>query len=196
MNPQDLSRIVWAQTPLTTARLVLRPLRPEDANAIFHYAHDPEVTRYTVWDAHRTVEDSRRFIEQTIAAYLRGENAELAMELKEDKKVIGTCGMVSVSAEHCRGEVVFAMAKEHWGGGLMAEALKAVLAFGYGPLQLNRVWARVDPDNMNTVRLLMRAGWHYEGLLRQDAKVRGQFRDVKLYSLLKKEFATSSMGVK
>ena len=192
MKPLELSRVVLEQTPLTTARLVLRQLGPNDANDIFHYANDPEVTQYTTWNAHRTVADSLAFIEQTIAAYRRGENVELAMELKESKKVIGTCGMVSISAEHCRGELAFAMAKEHWGGGLMAEAIKAVLAFGYGALQLNRIWARVDPDNMNTIRLLKRAGWQFEGTLRQDTKVRGQFHDVKLYSLLKKEFAALS----
>jgi ribosomal-protein-alanine N-acetyltransferase len=192
MKSQELSRIVRERTPLITARLTLRQLRPGDANDIFHYAHDPEVTRHTTWDAHRTVADSLMFIEQTMAAYQRGENVELAMELKENKKVIGTCGIVSVAAEHCRGELAFAMAKEHWGGGLMGETLKAMLAFAYGPLQLNRLWARVDPDNMNTIRLLKRAGWQFEGTLRQDVMVRGQFRDVKLYSLLKKEFATSS----
>src|ERR1035437_1159308 len=113
MKPQELSRIFHAQTPLITARLVLRSLRPEDASDIFLCAHAPEVTQYTTWDAHRTVEDSRMFIEQTIAAYQRGENTELAMELKIEKKVIGTCGLVAVSAEHCRGEIAFAMAKEH-----------------------------------------------------------------------------------
>jgi ribosomal-protein-alanine N-acetyltransferase len=133
------------------------------------------------------------FIEQTVAAYQRGENTELAMELKIGNKVIGTCGLIAVSAEHCRGEIAFALAKEHWGGGLMAEALKATLAFGYGALQLNRIWAKVDPDNINTVRTLRRAGWQFEGTLRQDVKVRGTFRDVNMYSLLKKEFATSSM---
>ena len=194
MKPQELSRIVREQTPLVTARMLLRPLRPDDASAVFHYAHDPEVTQYTQWDAHRTIEDSRRFIEQTIAGYQRGENAELAIELKSDKKVIGTCGLINVSADHCRGELVFAMAKEHWGGGIMGEALKATLAFGYGPLELNRIFAKVDPDNMKTILVLKRATWQFEGTLRQDVKVRGTFRDVKLYSLLKKEFATSSMA--
>ena len=115
MKPQELSRIVREQTPLVTARMLLRPLRADDASAVFNYARDPEVTQYTQWDAHRTIEDSRRFIEQTIAAYQRGENAELAIELKSDKKVIGTCGLINISADHCRGELVFAMAKEQLG---------------------------------------------------------------------------------
>ena len=109
------------------------------------------------------MEDSRTFIEQTIATYQRGENTELAMELKADKKVIGTCGLISVSAEHCRGELAFAMAKEHWGGGLMAEALRATLAFGFGALELNRIWAKVDPDNMKTTLVLRRVSWQFEG---------------------------------
>jgi len=194
MKPQELGRIVREQTPLVTTRMLLRPLRADDASAVFNYAHDPEVTRYTQWDAHRTIEDSRRFIEQTIAAYQRGENAELAIELKSDKKVIGTCGLINISADHCRGELVFAMAKENWGGGIMGEALKAMLAFGYGALQLNRIFAKMDPDNMKTILVLKRATWQFEGTLRQEVKVRGTFRDVKLYSLLKKEFATSSMA--
>jgi len=194
MKPQELSRIVREQTPLVTVRMLLRPLRSDDASAVFNYAHDPEVTRYTQWDAHRTIEDSRRFIEQTIAAHQRGENAELAIELKSDKKVIGTCGLINISADHCRGELVFAMAKENWGGGIMGEALKAMLAFGYGALQLNRIFAKVDPDNMKTILVLKRATWQFEGTLRQEVKVRGTFRDVKLYSLLKREFATSSMA--
>jgi len=196
MNAQELGRVFREKTPLLTPRLILRPLRPDDASAVFHYAHNPEVTRYTTWDAHATVEDSRRYIEATIAAYQRGENAELAIEHKMDKKVIGVCGLTAVSAEHCRGEAVFAMAKEYWGSGLMTEALKAVLTFGFGPLQLNRVFAKVDPDNMNTVRVLKRAGWMFEGSLRQDVRVRGEFRDVKLYSLLKNEFLQLASGVK
>ncbi len=193
MKPQELSRIFHAQTPLLTARLPLRPLRPADASEIFQYAHDPEVTLHTTWDAHRTVDDGRTFIAQTIAGYQQGENAELAVELKTEKKVIGTCGLIAASADHCRGEIAFAMAKEHWGGGLMTEALKVTLAFGFGALQLNRIWAKVDPDNINTIRLLRRSSWQFEGTLRQEVKVRGMFRDVNLYSLLKSEFATSSM---
>jgi len=172
----------------------LRPLRTDDASAVFHYAHDPEVTKYTTWNAHTTVEESRRFIEQTVAEYQRGLNAELAMELKADKKLIGTCGLINLSAEHCRGELVYAMAKEHWGGGMMTEALKATLAFAYGPLQLNRIWAKVDPDNMSSILVLKRASWQFEGTLRQEVRVRGMFRDIKLYSLLKSEFAKSSMA--
>jgi [ribosomal protein S5]-alanine N-acetyltransferase len=194
MTPLELSRIVRDQTPLTTPRMSLRPLRTDDASAVFQYAHDPEVTKYTTWNAHTTVEESRRFIEQTIAEYQRGLNAELALELKSDKKLIGTCGLINVSAEHCRGEMVFAMAKEHWGGGMMGEALKATLTFAYGPLQLNRIFAKVDPDNMSTTLVLKRASWQFEGTLRQEVRVRGMFRDIKLYSLLKSEFAKSSMA--
>ena len=51
MKSQDITRILHTQTPLITARLALRPLRLEDASDIFLCAHDPEVTRYTTWDA-------------------------------------------------------------------------------------------------------------------------------------------------
>jgi RimJ/RimL family protein N-acetyltransferase len=73
------------------------------------------------------------------------------------------------------------MAKEHWGAGIRSEALKATLVFGYGALQLNRIWAKVDPDNMKTVLVLKRASWQFEGTLRQDVRVRGTLRDIRLF---------------
>lgn len=60
--------------------------------------------------------------------------------------------------------------------------------------QLNRILAKVDPDNMSGILVLKRSSWQFEGALRQDVRVHGMFRDGKLYSLLKKEFATSSMA--
>lgn len=47
---------------IETDRLVLRPLRMEDAESVFEYACDPEVTTYVTWDAHKTINDSRTYI--------------------------------------------------------------------------------------------------------------------------------------
>ncbi len=69
----------------TTERLTLRPPRPADAEAIFRaYATDPEVTRYLTWAPHRTVEETRQFVERcraggTLAGNTPGSSASQRM---------------------------------------------------------------------------------------------------------------------
>ena len=57
---------------LQTERLILRPLRRKDTSDIFSYASDPEVTRYVLWDPHRSVSETRGYIRYILALYRRG----------------------------------------------------------------------------------------------------------------------------
>lgn len=70
----------------------------------------------------------------------------------------------------------------------MREALTAMLAFGFGPMQLNRVEALVVPENTPSQHLLRRLGFECEGLLRQHGFWKGSFHDLHLFSLLKKDW--------
>jgi RimJ/RimL family protein N-acetyltransferase len=60
---------------LQTDRLLLRRLGADDPEDIFEYASDPKVAKYTSWPAHATVEDSREFLNHTLALYRNGEVA-------------------------------------------------------------------------------------------------------------------------
>ena len=65
---------IFANLPeLETERLLLRKMRLDDAEAMFAYASDPEVTRYVLWDTHRSVEDSEEFLRHATEGYERGD---------------------------------------------------------------------------------------------------------------------------
>lgn len=122
---------------------MLRKMRPEDAEAMFAYASDPEVTRYVLWDTHGSIEDTRSFLNFAVEGYGQGDFGGWGMVLKETGAFIGTCGLdAGYSPEHARAEVGYVLSREYWGRGLMPEAVRAVVRFGFEELHLNRIEAR------------------------------------------------------
>ena len=81
---------VFADLPeLETERLLLRRMRLDDAEAMFAYASDPEVTRYVLFDTHRSIEDSREFLRFATEGYERGDFGGWGLLLKDSGVFIG-----------------------------------------------------------------------------------------------------------
>jgi [ribosomal protein S5]-alanine N-acetyltransferase len=173
---------------LETPRLLLRPMTPDDAPEMFAYASDPEVTRYVVWDTHRTPEDSRAFLEATAERYAAGDGLDWGIVHRADGRFIGTCGFVEHSPEHARAEAGFVVSKGYWGRGLAPEALGAMIRFGFEEMGLNRVEARCVAENRASARVMEKAGMAFEGTLRERELVKGAYRDMKVYSALRREW--------
>ena len=172
---------------LETDRLILRKMTPDDAEAMFAYASDPEVTRYVSWELHRSIEDSRAFLELALGKYEGGEEPNWGIVYRGDHRFVGACGLVSWEAEHGRAEVGFVLSREYWGRGLMPEAVRALIRFGFDTMNLNRIEARCIVENTASARVMEKAGMAYEGTLRQREYIKGAYRDMKLYAILKEE---------
>ncbi len=181
---------VFADLPeLETERLLLRKMRLDDAEAMFAYASDPEVTRYVLWDTHRSIEDSESFLRFAIEGYEKGDFGGWGVVLKDSGVFIGTCGLdAGYAPEHARAELGYVLSREHWGKGLMPEAARAVIAFGFGSMGLNRIQARCIAENTASARVMEKAGMTYEGTLRESEFIKGAYRDMKLYSILRHEY--------
>lgn len=173
---------------LETDRLILRKMTLADAEAVFAYASDPEVTRYVIWDTHRTIEDSKAFLELAVGKYENGGEPDWGIVYKGDHRFIGTCGFAGWKAEHARAEMGFVVSREYWGRGLMPEAVGAMIAFGFERMGLNRIEARCIAENAASARVMEKAGMTYEGTLRQREFIKGAYRDMKLYAILRSEF--------
>jgi [ribosomal protein S5]-alanine N-acetyltransferase len=174
--------------PLETPRLLLRKVRLSDAADIFAFASDPAVARYTTWPPHPTVVATEAFVRELLQRYAQGLVAPWGIVHRDDGRMIGSCGFAYVMAWHGRAEIAYALSPAYWGRGLMPEALRAVLAFGFETLQLNRIEARCEVENHASERVMQKVGMQFEGVLRQHAQVMGQYRDLKLYSMLRQEW--------
>jgi ribosomal-protein-alanine N-acetyltransferase len=69
----------------------------------------------------------------------------------------------------------------------MPEAVRAVIRFGFGRMELNRIQARCIAENTASARVMEKAGMTYEGTLREYELIKGVYRDMKFYSILRRE---------
>jgi ribosomal-protein-alanine N-acetyltransferase len=173
---------------LETERLTLRKVAPDDAQDVFEYAAHPEVARHTSWEPHQGIEDSRRFVAWLMESYDAGKVTTWGIVHKADGKLIGMCGFAEWIPYHARAEVGYAMSRKYWGQGLMTEAVRAVIAFGFGTMRLNRIEARCLLDNIGSARVMEKAGMRYEGILRQHMYAKSAYHDLKMYSILRQEW--------
>ncbi len=184
----ETQRIFNNLPKLETERLVLRKLLYKDVNDIYSYAHDEEVAQYVMWDAHHSELETLEFLNVVIELYNKNEPAPWGIELKETKKIIGTIGFVSLESEHNKAEVGYTLAKQYWNKGITTEALKKVIQFGFEKMRLNRIEAKCIKENEQSIKVLLKAGMKEEGLLRQYLYLKKDFRDIKIFSILKSEY--------
>ncbi len=173
---------------LETPRLRLRKLQMRDAEDIFRYSRDSEVARHVLWDAHRSVGESRSYLRYMIRRYRNHEPASWGIEWKETGRIIGTIGYMWIQTDNSAAEVGYSLARDFWNMGIMTEALKAVIAHGFGRLNLNRIEAQHETTNPASGAVMRKCGMVREGLLRQRLYNKGRYVDVELYAILRKDY--------
>ena len=181
----------WRPPTLETERLLLRPVTPADAGSVFLYASNPAVTRFTLFETHQTIDDSRWFVEDYARSrYASREPDPFGIVLKADPlgTVIGSLGAHWASQPNLTMEFGYSIAEPYWGRGLIAEAGRAVLRYVFAEYAVERVQARVFAGNDASERVLQKLGFSREGVLRSLVLRRGRHWDIVMYSLLRGEW--------
>ena len=150
-----MTQAIFPQThpKIETERLILREISHDDTAAIFRNFSDPDVANWFFEKPHSTTEQTIKVIEHFILKYKQGEGLTWAITLKENGQVIGTCGYENIEIGD-RGEIGFDLAKECWGKGYMRESLAAIINFGFSILDLSKVEAHTNSNNVRAKRLL------------------------------------------
>ncbi len=128
--------------------------------------------------------------EYMVDQYRKRRGFRWIITLKGDVRPIGTLGFYkwSPSAGY-QAEMGYDLAKEHWGKGIMTEAMTAVIDFGFERMGLNRIEVYVMPRNKRSVRMIRRLGFKREGLIRQRYFDEfGNFTDDILFSMLRRDW--------
>src|SRR5699024_4816900 len=105
------------------------------------------------------------------------------MTLKDEERIIGSCGFLNIHPKHYRTEVGYELSKDYWGKGIADEALKAVISYGFQHFQLERIEALIEPENVRSLKLIEKQGFKREGLLRHYEFTCGKFDDLYMYSI-------------
>ena len=169
---------------LETDDLILRKARRDDRNDIFTYASDPEVSRFVLWEPHRTPAETARFIRTLRFLYREALPSSWAVTLRETGKVIGTIGFVWYSAENRSAELGYSFSRKYWNHGYATQALRAVIASAFSSLNLDRIEAQHDIRNPASGRVMQKCGLRQEGILRDRIRNKGEAVSVALYAIL------------
>ncbi|MFL6659998.1 MAG: GNAT family N-acetyltransferase [Massilia sp.] len=175
-------------TTLTTERLTLRWLTPDDAAAQFALFSDPAVMRYWSSAPWTDIAQARSAIDTVLEEYQRGTSLRFAITLQSSGEVIGNIRLYAFVDQNRRCDIGYALTQPHWGKGYLGEAMGALLDYGFRELNLNRIEADVDPRNDASSKVLERMGFRQEGLLRERWIVNGEICDTAFYGLLKRDW--------
>lgn len=175
---------------LETPRLRLRPFTYADLPSYMAFLTDPDVQRWL--GGIMIPKDEKRQRQWVDNINGRCLKAKLVLtwcvEEKETGNVIGRVDLGGF-VRKSMADLSYYFNKEHWGRGYATEAVHAVVAFGFEQLQLHRIQATVMPENVASLRVLEKAGFSREGLLRQ-TDFGAEFHDAWMLSILKDEYLT------
>lgn len=179
---------------LFTERLVLREITPEDAPFWLRNFSDPDAVELTAFEPPTDLEAARREIEQYCTRiFHEGTGIRWGISQKGRGDLIGTVGYHGwVQDRDRRARVGYDLLPEYRRRGIMTEAMRVVLAYGFKTMTLNRVEVLVDPRNVPSVRLAERLGFQRDAYLRQSTRFRDHFFDDVVFSLLARDWRASA----
>lgn len=188
MRPDSLGMLDINLHPfpvLNTERLQLRKIEASDAEAIYRLRSDERVMRYLDRPLAQSVKDAEDLVGRIEASLKNNEGITWAIAVKGNTtQLIGTIGFWRIDKENHRGEIGYLLNPGSQGKGLMSEAMKGVLAFGFNTLHLHSVEANVNPLNKDSIKLLEKNNFIREAWFRENYYYNGRFLDSLIYSLL------------
>jgi len=178
---------------LDTDRLVLRELTLDDVDVIFPHFANEEVVRYEdskpvadVKDVTDIIEWGRNITNNKTGVlwgiFTKGDGAFLGQinyVVRPDNNFVGTVH---------RAEIGYDLTPDYWGHGYISEAGSRVLEFIFSSTEINRIEAIVHTQNSRSLKVLARLGFHREGILREYVKWEGEYWDMALLTMLKRDW--------
>ena len=165
---------------LTGQRCTIRPWRKTDADSLVQHANNANVAK---WLRDRfphpyTARDAKAFLKHAVAA---NDPTDLAIEV--DGAAVGAIGIVpGRDVERYSAEIGYWLGEAYWGRGIVTEALGLMTNHAFGELKFLRLFALPFADNPGSVRVLEKAGYVREGLLRASSVKFGAPKDQFMYA--------------
>lgn len=174
---------------IETDRLILRPWREEDAEALYRYASDPDIGPIAGWPPHTCVENSLEIIRTVFSS-----PETYAVVLKETDEPVGCCGIMLSNSLHAaemqmnEAEIGYWIGKPYWGQGLIPEAVKALLSRCFNDLELNAVWCGYYKGNDKSKRVCEKSVFKYHHTNHDIVSPLGDIRTEHFYLMTKEDY--------
>jgi len=154
----DISDVI-----LETDRLIIRPWKATDLEDFYEYAKVDGVGQMAGWNPHALIEESKEILDM----FIKGKNV-FALELKDKHKVIGSVGLEEMEVaigEKYDGlngrEIGYVLSKEHWGRGLMPEAVNRIIKFCFENEHYDYLICSHFDYNNQSKRVIEKSGFRF-----------------------------------
>lgn len=173
---------------IETERLILRKLTPAIYRQIFDTLPDTEIMTVLGLADAEALEKEKQKYRNGLSTHNRSFVNFQILD-KASRQLLGACGFHTWYTEHARAEIGYALnSEETKAKGIMSEAMKAVLHYGFEHMRLNRIEAFIGPGNIPSLKLVAKSGFKREGHLRGHYCKKGIIEDSLVFGLLREEY--------
>lgn len=166
---------------------ILRPWLLSDAEAVAIAADNPNIAANlrNVFPSPYTLVDAEWFVGDCIA---QGEERRFMRAIVIDGKASGSVGVfVQDDVYEKTAELGYWLAEDHWGKGVMTEAVRQICREAFERFDILRIYAEPFADNLGSRRVLEKAGFTCEGTMRNGVYKNGRVHSYCMYALLQEE---------
>jgi ribosomal-protein-alanine N-acetyltransferase len=161
----------------------------KDTQALVDLTQDASVMKYYGMPSFSSKNEAIAEINWFTNLFLRGEGIRWVITFQGQREYIGDIGYFKYEPIHLRAEIGFKIAQKYWRQGLMSETLGPILQYGFTEMQLNRIEAMVELENVACIGLLEKVGFIKEGVLREYEHGAHGYVDLIMMALLRKDWS-------
>jgi [ribosomal protein S5]-alanine N-acetyltransferase len=177
---------------LETRRLLLRRVTNDDVNEVFAMRSNPATMKYIPRPLITNTDEALDHIAMIDSKVINNEGINWAITFKGDPKLIGIIGHYRIKPENFRCEIGYMILPEYNAMGIVTEAVREVVGYGFEKMGMHSIEAIIDPGNIASERVLQKNGFVKEAHLVENEFYNGKFLDTVIYSLLKRNFKNNS----
>ena len=172
---------------LETERLLLRRVDNNDYKEVLALRSNPETMKYIPRPLLKNEEEAFAHIAMIENKIINKEGINWAITIKDDHRLIGIIGHYRIQVENYRAEIGYMILPEFNGQGIVTEAVKEVVKYGFDIMKLHSIEAVIDPDNIASAKVLEKIGFVKEAHFKENEFHEGHFYDSVIYSILNKK---------
>lgn len=173
---------------IETARLILKNYNEDDLENIHRLKTNPMVWRFSSKAATTKIEDSIGYLQSLLKNYNESKCDFQALFLKNTEEYIGEAGVLSIIKPCNRAVIGYNLLPEYWGKGYATEITRALVKYLFEEEKAERIEALVVADNEASRKVLEKAGFLEEGLLRNFAYINNKYINVHYYGVIKDDY--------
>ncbi|HHD2751669.1 TPA: GNAT family N-acetyltransferase [Clostridium perfringens] len=172
-----------------TKRFILKEIEEKYKENFINLFSDEDVMKYSGTEVSNPEKQVDFYLKKVKVMYKEKKVIRWAIVNKESKEFIGDIGFYNMDFYSNNTEIGYTVAKKFWRQGVASECIKAIENFAFENLSMNRIVAMIDSNNISSIKLLEKLGFHRDGILREHYynKNRDEYINICVYSVIKSD---------